>query len=259
MVGRELLATCPDRFIPLPCDVRNMDEIDTVVRKSKVDTILHLASISDVERCEREQKLVEDVNLHGTYNVLSVGDKYGCPVVFISSCQVFDGFFGGYKESNKPHPINYYGMSKFAGESLRTVFDNMKIIRTSYLFDFDRMGGDIHALRCDSTIYYPTFIHRSFMYLPHFVQSLCEYFDRLQEMPRILHISGTKSVSWYTFMKDTVSILGFNPSLVQARTKEDHSMTPRPKKAGLNVSLSARLKLPQFDYLHGLHKMASLL
>jgi dTDP-4-dehydrorhamnose reductase len=255
MVGQELMKYL--NVFPLACDVRKMDEVDLAVRNTKVDVIVHLASISDVNKCEdpKNQILVDHTNIRGTMHVAQVAEKYGCDVVLLSTCQVFDGKWGNYKENHKPNPVNYYGFSKMGAESLRSVYDNLKIIRTSYLFDHERMFRHIYPLRVKTSYEYPTFMKRSFMYVNHFVDSLYHYLLRIQEMPKVLHIAGSDTVSWYEFMKNTCRTFGLDENLICPRGKESGGYTPRPHNAGLNTSLSRNLGLPQYSYRDGLAEL----
>ena len=71
----------------------------------------------------------------------------------------------------------------------------------------------------------------------------------------ITNISGSKTVSWYKFMLALADVYGFDKNLIVPRKKDDTSYTARPHKAGLDTSLSAKLGIPQFDYLDGLRAM----
>jgi len=259
-VGQELLKY--PNTLPLMCDVRFPGEIDEAVNRTKPDIIVHLASISDVDVCENpaNEKLVIDTNLRGTYNVADVAERYGCGMVLMSSAQVFDGIWGNYKENNKPSPKNFYGHSKMNAEALRTAFPNMKIVRTSYLFDYARIYSHIYALRSGHILEQPMFMYRSFMHLSHFAEAMMGYLQNFSSMPDILHISGSSSVSWHNFVKEIAYTLGLNDQLVKARTSElQENVAPRPYKANLNVALSKRHSIHQFDYRDGLQEIKDLL
>ena len=244
--------------VPLACDVRNLKEVDLAVRSTKVDIIVHLASISDVDVCEKKEneKRVKDINVIGTFHVAEVAEMYGCGMVLMSTAQVFDGKWGNYKENSKPNPKNFYGLTKLAAEGLREVFPFMKVVRTSYLFDHERIFKHLYPLRAGQSYSYPTFIERSFMYLPHFAEAFYQYLLRFDEMPNILHISGSRTVSWYEFIVDMAKEYCLDESLVGPRNKElDMDVAPRPYKAGLNVNLSKKLGLLQYGHLEGLQEM----
>jgi dTDP-4-dehydrorhamnose reductase len=259
-VGQELLKL--PGTLPLMCDVRFPDEIDKAINKTRPDIIVHLASISDVDVCENpaNEKLVLDTNVRGTFNVAQVAERYGCGVVLLSSAQVFDGIWGNYKEHNKPSPKNFYGHSKMGAESLQHLFPNMKIVRTSYLFDYARIYPHIYQLRLNKVSEQPMFMYRSFMHLSHFSEAMAGYLQNFSSMPDILHIAGSSSVSWYNFAKEIAYALGLDDRLVMARTYElKENVAPRPYKASLNVGLSKRNSIPQFSYQDGLQLVKELL
>jgi dTDP-4-dehydrorhamnose reductase len=255
-MGRELMSY--NNVVPLACDVRDSSSVDLAVRSTKVDLIVHLASISDVDKCEAKenQSLVDQTNVIGTFHVAEIAEKYKCEMVLLSTAQVFDGKWGNYKEKSRMHPVNYYGQSKMYAEGFRKTFPFMKVVRTSYLFNHERAFRHLYPLRYGHSYAYPTFIERSFMYLPHFVEAFYFYLMNYDRMPSILHISGSRQVSWYDFIRDMASVYGLDTSLVCPRSHEvDVDVAPRPYHAGLNVDLSRRLEMPQYGYLEGLQEM----
>lgn len=239
-----------DNFVALDCDVTKPDEVKNCIGNSGVDVVVHLAAKSGVDWCEKPEnkKLVTNVNLRGTFNVCLAAEKVSADVLLLSSDHVFSGKWGRYKEKDKPNPVNFYGMSKMTAEGLQQAFDNLRVVRTSYLFDRKRLSqygaGE-----------YPSFIFRSFMYLPHFAESIMYYLSHMEQMPKILHVSGYRCVSWYKFMSDLLD----SPSNIVVRPRrvetEINGQAPRPKRVGLNTSLSKKLGLPQYSYVEGIEQM----
>lgn len=258
-VGQELM-----RFgecVPLACDVRDAKEVEMAVKSVRPDLIVHLASISDVDKCEQKenQSLVDDVNVRGTFHVAEVAEKFDCGMVLLSTVHVFDGRWGNYKENSRPNPKNYYGLTKLAAEGFRTIFPKMKVVRTSYLFDHERVFKHLYPLRVKQSFEYPTFIERSFMFLPHFAEVLYNYLLRYDEMPDVINLSGSDTVSWYQFIVDMAKVYNLDSSLVCPRDKEiQMNVAPRPYRAGLNIGLSRKLELPQFGYREGLLEMMEI-
>lgn len=255
-VGAELLKYSD--VVPLICDVRNREEVDRAIKATKVDIVVHLASISDVDTCEKKenQALVDATNVRGTFYVAEAAEKYGCEMVLMSSAHIFDGRWGNYKENSRPFPKNYYGFSKLAAESFREMFPFLRVVRTSYLFDYERVFKHLYPLRANQPFEYPTFIERSFMYLPHFVEAFYYYLRNIESMPKVLHISGCKSASWYEFMIEMSNVYKLRTSLVHPRKKEIvEDVAPRPYRAGLNVNLSKKLGFAQYGYMEGLLAM----
>ena len=257
-VGQELLLF--PNVIPLAGDVRIKSDIARAVNNNKVDIIVHLASISDVDECEQKQNqsMVDEVNVQGTINVAEVAEDYGCEMVLLSTVHVFDGKRGNYKENSSCNPKNYYGYTKFACEGFQHVFKFLKVVRTSYLFDYERLFPHLYPLRAGKQFEYPVFIERSFMYLPHFADAFYYYLCNYDRMPKMLHISGSETVSWYSFMKSLADVYGIKSDLVCPRTEDIGSVAPRPYRAGMNVDLSRKLGVPQYNYLDGLREMKSV-
>lgn len=216
----------PD-FVGLDCDVTKPEQIDSELKNKEVDIVLHLASKSSVDWCENpvNEKEVIATNVRGTFNVLTAAEKTGAKVVMLSSDHVFSGGnrwwgSGPYDEDAKTFPVNFYGQTKLAAEGFLQAFDNFKVVRTSYLFDWDRLQSKIGQPQ-------PTFIKRSFMYLPHFCADLYLYLQNYDKMPKVLHLSGSKICSWFEFMSSF--------TIVKPKTKEDKTMTKRPYRAGLKT------------------------
>jgi len=56
------------------------------------------------------------INSVGTKNLYDVAKSQNKKFIYISTDFVFSGFDEYYNESSKPHPVDWYGMSKYLGE-----------------------------------------------------------------------------------------------------------------------------------------------
>lgn len=252
-VGKVFLSN--PNVVPLDCDITNPLEIQRAIKYTKPDLVVHLASRSDVDYCEKKENEgdVIQINFLGTNQVAEQVEKYGCGMVMISSDHVFSGkrWIGKYHEKDTPQSINFYGMTKIAAEGLQSVYDNFKIVRTSSLFDDARIALERGKMGKTD---YPVFLRRSFLYLPHFSKLLYEYCLRFDEMPDILHLAGTDSLSYYEFMSDVADVLKLDFH-VMPRRKEQSEFAPRGHNLGLDVSLAIRLGFHKYSYLDGIREM----
>lgn len=241
---------------PLDCDILNSLQIQHALKYIKPDLVVHLAARSDVDYCEdkKNEKDVVGVNFVGAANVSEQVERYGCGMVLLSSDHVFSGnrWFGKYDEKSKPGPINFYGTTKLAAESLRSVYDKLKIIRTSTLFNPQRIQLEVRKMEETD---YPVFMKRSFIYLSHFCNLLYDYCQRFDEMPNMLHLAGVDSVSYFEFMSDVADRWDVGGK-VKARRKElPETFAPRGHNLGLDVSLAIKLGFKRYSYLDGIREI----
>jgi len=113
--GKELLNLGPFQFI----DCTDINTIEGVVKKYKVDTIYHLAALLSAV-AEAKPQLAWNVNINGLYNVLEVAREYKCAVFTPSSIGVFGPTT---PKDNTPQetilrPNTMYGVTKVSGELL---------------------------------------------------------------------------------------------------------------------------------------------
>lgn len=102
----------------------------------KPDVVIHSAGMTSINRCERSESQAYNINSIGTFNIAYACFRMNIPILFISTNYVFNGKKGmPYYETDTPDPINIYGRTMLAGETLiRTICRKYYIIRTSYIF-----------------------------------------------------------------------------------------------------------------------------
>jgi dTDP-4-dehydrorhamnose reductase len=100
------------------------------------EVIIHGAAYTNVDGAEREPELAMAVNKDGTRNLVLAAQELGAIVMYISTDYVFDGLKGElYHPTDRPHPINIYGWSKYYGELMVSeLMEEAYIIRTSWLY-----------------------------------------------------------------------------------------------------------------------------
>jgi dTDP-4-dehydrorhamnose reductase len=74
------------------------------------------AGIHQTDRCRQERSLSTLVNVTNTIELLRDLHGLGIAPVFISTGFIFDGKTGGYREEDRPDPVNEYGRQKVAVE-----------------------------------------------------------------------------------------------------------------------------------------------
>jgi len=249
--------------IPLDMDITKPNNIEHVLGQVRPHLVVNLAAHSDPDWCEENYDETLNVNVYGFLNLCRETEKRTIPVVTLSTDHIFSGrtFFdwklkrlvhkGPYKEDySRPLPVNNYGISKLGMEGVAASFKHVKVVRTSYCFDYERLKWYIDGFKKGYPDQFPSFIYRSFMHTDHFIYVFLKYLEKVLDMPQTLHISGSLTTDWYTFMQALSEMYGIGK--VFKRKKEIENYAPRPYKAGLDTSLSKKLGLPQFDYYDGL-------
>lgn len=254
----------------LDCDVTNIASVQRTLARVQPDIVFHLAGKSDPDWCEFHVDQSVRINTRGTWNLMSVCAQNKIPAVLLSSSQIWGGgwreLFNRHSEASKFTPAaNVYGMQKVAAETYALMFNNdgwqnMKVIRTAHIFDKHRILGKLNDLKHGVSVDAPTFIKRSFLHLDHFIEQVNYYFKWFYTMPPVLHLAGSKTVSYSRFWLEVCNQFGYDRKLIKSRRFEKDVIdgvrkAKRPHNGGLDVSLSAALNIPQFDYIDGIRRM----
>jgi dTDP-4-dehydrorhamnose reductase len=140
-VGWELNRTLLSLGEIIALDIDDLDltrthEIRQTVRTIKPNIIVNAAAYTAVDKAEVEQELAMAIN--GVAPGILAEEAKRCGALFIhySTDYVFDGTKDApYKENDKPNPVNFYGISKLAGEKAIQAVDNpFFIFRTSWVY-----------------------------------------------------------------------------------------------------------------------------
>lgn len=117
-------------------DITNLEQVLKFVKEKKPQAIIHLASETDVDHCDKEPDHAYLVNGIGTYNMALAAREVGAKLVYISTAGVFDGNkVGPYTETDQPNPQNYYGRSKYVGELVvQSMLEDYIIGRACWIF-----------------------------------------------------------------------------------------------------------------------------
>lgn len=119
-------------------DITDMYSVEKVVQEAAPDIIVNCAAFSNVDGCETNRDLANQVNAKGPKNLACIAQKYSLKLIHISTDYVFDGkrkVPKPYTEKDQPCPVSYYGITKLAGEkAVQSETDNYVIVRTAWLY-----------------------------------------------------------------------------------------------------------------------------
>lgn len=125
-------------------DILDPDQVKRSISQFSGDIVINFAAFTNVDGAEEEKNnkdgLVYKLNASAPKNIAAVCKENGKYLVHISTDYVFDGKKedGPYTEEDTPHPINWYGETKYLGEeSVITTGADHVIVRLSMPFSAD--------------------------------------------------------------------------------------------------------------------------
>jgi len=211
--------------------------------------IVNTAALTNVDYCETHKEQAESVNFRGVRNLAEATRKNECRLIQVSTDSVFDGTYGHYSESDTPHPLNYYSMTKLEAEKVVSSLSNYAIARPSVIHGWHSQvigapSGStkpmnfamfvLDKLRNNETVRAIRDQYSS----PTFADNLAEALLRLAKSTEngLFHTAGRSCLSRYEFAIKLTQIFGYSTKLVQPIfTSEFEQQAERPKNCCLRV------------------------
>lgn len=218
-------------------DITNYENVRIVLTDFNPDWIIHTAAWTNVDAAESEKDQAYFVNVIGTENLVKIAETINTKFIYISTDYVFDGSGDKpYEVNDYPHPINYYGTTKYLGEEV--VKNNLSkyfIVRISWVFGLNgnnfvktmlRLGKEKESLNivCDQ-IGSPTYT-KDLAYL-------------LSEMIKtdkygIYHATNEGYCSWYQFAAEIFTLSDIKIKINPIKTSDYKTMALRPLNSRLS-------------------------
>ena len=205
----------------------------------KLDGIIHLAAISDVNVCEEDPKGSAAINVAASLDLAKYAKSKNIPFVFASTDQVFDGEKGNYTIQDEAKPLNQYGSQKFKAENqIYQVYANSVICRLSLMLGAH--GGYektfVENLKAGKTQTLFTDEIRSVAK----VEDVCSnLLKALSWKGGIYHLGGPKAMNRYELGNALAEKYGLDKGLIKAGLQSDVQMkAARPK----DVSMVSKIK-----------------
>jgi len=238
----------PIHGIPIQLDLLDLEKIHKIFKKIQPDIVIHSAALTDVERCEVDQKLANSINVKATEVIAKEIENISGYLMYISTDYVFDGNKGLYKETDLTNPLSYYGLTKLSGEKIiQNKISRWSIIRTStpfgnhplkktfpvWVYENLKINKKINVLENQLTS--PT-------YVPNLSEMILEIIFRRLE--GFFHLTGSTKISRFEFAKMIATKFDLNLSLLNPVKIDSMSWKAiRPIDSSLDISkINAILK-----------------
>ena len=127
----KLLKTHKKNFKFYKIDLQNIKNLEKVIYKNKIKTVIHLAAQAGVRDSIDYPKKYFDNNVIVFFNILEICRKFNVDVLYASSSSVY-GEKKPMVENNRTKPIQFYAATKKTNETMASVY--------SKLYNFKSIG-----------------------------------------------------------------------------------------------------------------------
>jgi len=227
---------------PIQFDISDKSAVEKIFDKTKPEAVVHAAALTNVDKCETEKELAWKINVEGTENIAKSCRRHHAFIIYISTDYVFDGEKGTYKETDKPAPINNYGLTKLKGEeSIKKLTHEYCIARASVIYGSIPATGKINfalwlhdKLKRKEKAKIVTDQWNSPTLNTNLANMALEVLER--KLTGIFHLAGATRLSRYEFAKSLAEIFGLDTNLITpVSSKEILWAAKRPMDSSLNV------------------------
>jgi dTDP-4-dehydrorhamnose reductase len=215
-------------------DITDPQSVRAVFNQVRPRAVIHLAALSDIDRCERERDLADLVNHTGAVHVAQECLRTGARLLCTSTDAVFDGTKGLYREHDPPSPPNWYGETKALAEAaIGRLLPDAAIVRLSLVLGrSEAPGGNSYLdkvlgnLAAGNTIAAATFEYRN----PIDVGTLAQFLLEIVSQPTaagIFHVGASDKMSRYELTRAIAEHLGYDPQLIVRQESPPPGRAPR--------------------------------
>jgi len=240
----------------IPKDVPDFDltrsGIEAQIVDARPDVIIHAGAYTDVDGAEREPDRAMAVNAGGTEQVAKAAVRVGARLVYVSTDYVFDGTSTvPYREQDRPHPINQYGLSKWKGEqAVLASGAKSLIVRTAWLYG---QGGKnfvksiMRAAHREPALKVVNDQRGCPTYAGDLASAVAFLLSR--EIEGVMHVTNGGQCTWYEFAVAIVRDMGLTIPVVPISSEQAGRLAKRPQYSVLNQDrlISLGLVLPQWS------------
>lgn len=223
-------------------DISGKEQVEEAFKTIKPDVVVHAATLTDVDKCELNKELAWKVNVEGTKNIVEAAKTAGSFLIYISTDYVFSGETGNYKETDKPDPINYYGITKLKAEEIVQTQKEHFIARPSVIYGSTPAAGKVNfalwlieTLRKGERVKIVTDQWNTPTLNTNLADMTLEVIER--KLTGIYHMCGTTRVSRLEFAEQIADAFGLDKGLIDKVLSSQFTWpAKRPMDSSLDTS-----------------------
>jgi dTDP-4-dehydrorhamnose reductase len=229
-------------------DIGDEAAVRRVLGELRPDVVVNTAAFHNVPRCETEPERAYELNAVAPRRLARVCTELGARLVHVSTDYVFDGAKRApYVETDRPMPLNVYGVSKLAGEhEVLACAGPHQVVRSSGLYGIRpcrAKGGNFIDTMYRVAAQQPEVrVVDDEILTPTFTADLAAQIRvlALGGGPGLYHATNQGSCSWYEFARAIFELGGIGTPLTATSVQEHAAPVRRPIYSVLeNAALAA--------------------
>jgi dTDP-4-dehydrorhamnose reductase len=230
-------------FTHAQLDVCSESRVAEVLSETKPDVVLNTAAYHRVEECEKKSDLAFQVNGTATMQLAIACQKVGATLVHFSTDYVFGGYAKNtpYEETDRPAPLNVYGVSKLLGEYLIPAYtDRYFVVRVCGLYGVagssGKGGNFVETMLKKALAGDAIRVVDDQVLTPTYTVDLAEAVRKLILTGKfgLYHLSSEGECSWYEFTRHIFESAGIQSKLLPIKSAEFASAVKRPSYSVLS-------------------------
>ncbi len=229
-------------------DITDESRVEQAVSKADPQVVVNAAAYNHVDIAEREPGAAYQANALAVRNLAMACRQADAQLVHYSTDYVFDGTKRTpYVETDMPHPLGAYGVSKLAGELYAQAYlESPLVIRTAGVFGpggmFTPRGNFVELMLRLAKGNSPIRVVEDHVASPAYAPAIASRTVDLVEknIHGLFHMGGGQAISWYDYAKLIFELAGVSPILQPTDEREYRTAARRPKCSPLsNAKLEA--------------------
>ncbi len=217
-------------------EIDKMDSVLKLLGEIQPALVVNTAAYHNVPKCETEIQRAFEVNATGALNLAKASAQLGFEIIHVSTDYVFDGSKQQpYIETDIPHPLNIYAISKMAGEHcIEAYASRYYIVRSSGLYGHT-------TCRAKGTNFVETMLKlakekdelnivNDEILTPTYTDPLAQQMRKLADTHEygMYHATNNGACSWYEFAKAIFELANISIKVNPVTAKEFAAPVKRP-------------------------------
>lgn len=237
-----------NEFVDEVADISDEIALNRVLNNFQPDVIVHLAALSNVEKCEMEKELTDKRNILPVKTLSVWASENEKKIIFISSDYVYDGVKGGFDENDETNPVQYYGQTKVEGEKIISTLKNYVILRPTVIYGWDMDGMNFFMQLYRNIIDGKTMrVATDQISNPTFVLDLCRLIKKIITSDAVgkFVATGNETFGRYDFAIKICDFFGWDKNLI---APVDTVSLGQVAKRPMNCSTINKSAVEKFDF-----------